>query len=140
MIGPWRFTDLAQQDKLIPNGVQLDLRFYPCTDNFLLMNGEADKNFKILLQEMKLNICYAELNPTTIVGLENQLHTTPAVYPYLRSEIKTYNIAAGSYNFSVDDPFNGHIPAKLVVGFVSSEAYSGSVSKNPLFIIWIRRN
>ena len=33
------------------------------------------------------------------------LHEQPAMYPYLRSEIKTTSIASGQYGYSVDDIF-----------------------------------
>ena len=51
------------------------------------------------------------------------------MYPYLRSEIKTTSIAMGQYGLSVDDLFQGLVPNKLIVGLVSSAAYTGDYGK-----------
>ena len=56
-----------------------------------------------------------------------------AMYPYLRSEINTTSIASGQYGYSVDDIFQGLVPSKLIVGLVSSVAYTGDYGKNPFY-------
>ena len=65
---------------------------------------------------------------------EKLLHEQPAMYPYLRSEIKTTSIATGQYGLSVDDLFQGLVPNKMIVGLVSSAAYTGDYDKNPFFL------
>ena len=54
----------------------------------------------------------------------------PAIYPYLKSNIKTTSIASGQYSFSVDDVFQGLVLCKLIVELVSSVAYMGDFRKN----------
>ena len=106
-------------------------RFFPTTDAFRLMDGDSTTSYKIEIEDVKLHLCYVELKPAVTIDVESQLATSPAIYPFIRSEIKTFNIAAGSYNYIADDIFAGQIPSKLVAGLVLSEAYSGSTSKNP---------
>ena len=64
---------------------------------------------------------------------EKLLHEQPAMYPYLRSDIKTTSIAAGQYGYSVDNLFQGLVPNKLIVGLVSSVAYTGDYGKHPFY-------
>ena len=140
MIGPLRSFDLAHQDKLIFNGVALSMRFFPTTDAFRLMESEADKTFKLIIEEVKLYLCYVELKPSVTIGIEQQLTTTPGIYSFMRSDFKTFNIPTGSYDFVVDDIFAGQIPSKLIATLVLSEAYTGSFSKNPFNFqnFWVR--
>ena len=53
-----------------------------------------------------------------------------ALYPICQTDIKTYGIPAGSFNYTADGLFNGDVPSVLFVALVSSEAYSGSYTKN----------
>ena len=64
---------------------------------------------------------------------ERLIQMQPAIYPYLRTEIKTTSIASGQYSFSADDIFQGLFPNKLIVGLVSSAAYMGDYSKSPFY-------
>jgi len=131
MIGPLRFTDLATQERLIPNGVEVKFNFYPSTDAFRLMDGVKDVDHKIIVEDMSLYISHVNLKPSVILGLEAHLAKTAAVYPYMRTAFKTYNLPAGSFDITVDDLFAGEVPSKLIVGLVESAAYTGSLDKNP---------
>ena len=51
------------------------------------------------------------------------------MYPYLRSETKTTSIATGQYGLSIDDLFQGLVLNKLIVGSVSSAAYTRDYGK-----------
>ena len=86
------------------------------------MNAEenVDVRFKLFVQR---------LNGGVLVAHEKLFQEQPATYPYLRSEIKTTSIAPGQYGFSVDDIFQGLVPNKLIVGLVTSAAYTGDYSK-----------
>ena len=57
----------------------------------------------------------------------------PAIFAYLRKEIKTTSIASSQYSFSADDIFQGLVPNKLIVELVSSAAYMGDYSKSPFY-------
>ena len=64
---------------------------------------------------------------------EKMIKMEPAIYPYLKSDIKNTSIASRQYSFSVEDAFQGFVPCKLIVGLVSSAAYMGDYRKNPFY-------
>ena len=64
---------------------------------------------------------------------EKMLKIQPAIYPYLRSEIKTTSIPSGQYSFSADDIFQGLVPCQLIVGLVASASYMGDYKKSPYY-------
>ena len=76
-------------------------------------------------------MCNVRVQPSVLVAQDEILLKTPAVFPYWKSDIKSFGIPTGSYTFSVDDIFHGQVPARLYVALTSSSGYSGSFAKNP---------
>ena len=70
---------------------------------------------------------------TFIVSNEKMLKIHPAIYPYLRSEIKTTLIPSGQYSFSADDIFQSLVPCQLIMGLVASVSYMGDYWRNPFY-------
>jgi hypothetical protein len=59
------------------------------------------------------------------------LKKQPAIYPMMKSDVKTFTIPAGSHNWTADDLYQGLVPTRVVVGMVSAAAYAGRPNKNP---------
>lgn len=125
------FLDMAQQNRLLLNSVQINLKFWPSSRPFRLMSSVEEPKYIVEMEQATLKVCQVTVNPDFILGHQEALKHSPALYPFTRSEIKTYNAAKGIKNFRIDNVFNGDIPNRLVVGLVSGEAYSGNYKKNP---------
>jgi hypothetical protein len=98
--------------------------------------GEEEKpedkvDYKIKITEATLKVCQVTVEPQIMMSHEESLNHSPALYPYTRSEIKTYTMAEGVQNYRIDNLFNGDVPTRMVVGLVAGDAYSGSYAKNP---------
>lgn len=78
-----------------------------------------------------MKCCYVKINPGVIIGHSEVLLKQPAIYPLRRSDMKCFTIAAGQFHMNIDDVFQEDIPESLVVGLVSSRAYSGDYTLNP---------
>ena len=125
------FLDLFQQQRLLVNGVSIGLKLWPSLDAFRLMSDSLSPNEKVQIVDVRFKLCIQRSNNGVLVAHQKLFQNQPAVYPYLRSEIKTASIAPGQYGFSADDIFQGLVPSKLVVGLVSSAAYTGDYAKSP---------
>ena len=123
-------ADICQLDRAILNDVPLTIRLYPSLDSFRLM-ADNDVKYKVEITDAVLKLCYVAVNPQVIVGHNEALQITEAVYPFWKSTIKTYGIASGNFTFSCEDILSGMIPSKVLVAFVSSESYAGSYKFNP---------
>ena len=123
--------DMFQQPKLLINGVHLGIKLYPSSNAFRLMSDSLVPAEKVQIVDARFKLCVQRLENDVMLSHQKMIQTTPATYPYLRSDIKTIAVAAGQYNYNVDDLFQGAVPSKLIVGLVSSEAFSGSYKKNP---------
>lgn len=123
------YTDITQQDRLLINGVQLDIKLTPNADAFALMAKGGDYSFEI--GDAILKVCQAKLNPGVLISHAEQLKKSPALYPYMKSDVRSFNIQPGTFAWGMDDIFQGQIPSRMVVALLSSQAYSGSYDKNP---------
>lgn len=96
-----------------------------------MLSPEISSGYKINIVDAKLKLKHIKLSPGAFIGHQEALTKVNALYPYYRSDLKTFNINAGQYSFSADDLYFGLTPSQLIVTLVSSDAYSGSLSKNP---------
>lgn len=123
--------DVFQQPKLLLNGVHLGLKLYQTSNAFRLMSAASAPTQRVHIVDARFKLCIQRLENNVLLDHQKQIQSTPAIYPYLRSDIKTIALAQGQFSYSVDDLFQGAVPSKLIVGLVSSEACSGSFAKNP---------
>jgi hypothetical protein len=123
--------DLFQQPKLLINGVSIGIKLYSSLNSFRLLSDTPIPNEKLQIVDARFKLCVQRVTAGVLLAHEKLLQEGPAIYHYLRSEIKTTSIASGQYSFSADDIFQGLVPSKLVVGLVASTAYIGDYKKNP---------
>ena len=131
MEGPLHL-DLFQQSRYMLSGVEIGLKLWPSQNAFRLQTDVVDPNYKEQIVDARLKVCLQKLNPAILVAHENLFKKeSAAIYPYLRSEIKTASIASGQFSFSADDMFQGLVPNRLIIGMVYNAAYMGDYKKSP---------
>lgn len=128
-------ADICQQEKLILNGVPICIRLHQSLDAFRLISkkpatGETEK-YQVEITDAILKVCLAKINPKVMVAHSEALNIGEALYPYWRSNVKSYTVPKENMSFSTDDILCGICPSSVIVGIVSSEAYVGSYHKNP---------
>lgn len=124
-------ADICQQDRLVINGVNIDLKLLPNKDSFRLISFPDGTEAEIHLEETKLMVCRVTVSNEAFLGIEDNLKKMPVVYPHARTDLRTFNIASGSYSATYEDLFQGEVPSKVVVGMVDSKAFTGDFSLNP---------
>ena len=122
--------DICRQDRLILNGVALDIKIFPSSDSFVLLSGD-DTPYQYKIDEAVMKVCQVKVNPGVLVGHAVALKKSPAIYPIIKSDVKSFNIPAGSYSWSTDDLFQGQVPDTLIVTMTSAASYSGTYGTNP---------
>ena len=125
------YTDfILDQDRLLLNGVALNIKLFQASNSFRLMTP-SDKKYKVVITNALLKVCQVSVNPSMILTHDQALSKTPAIYPFWRSDIKSFTIASGSRTFMTDNIYHGNVPSKIIVGMVSNDAYSGNYNLNP---------
>ena len=124
------FLDICQQKKnrLILNGVHLNIKMWPASNEFKFMSSAP---VTLKLTSCVLNLCLVTVNPEIMVAQREVMNIAPVVYPFYRSDIKTFSIAKSEMNLTSENLFNSRIPHKLMVGIVTSKAFNGDLTKNP---------
>ncbi|MES9902423.1 MAG: hypothetical protein ABW168_07040 [Sedimenticola sp.] len=131
MIGPI-YHDLCKLDRYILNQIGITLKFYRSRPEFLLMTNDDSPKYAVHIEDIVLKICKVQLNPAVIYGhSEIMKSNVNAKYPFTKTEVKMFALAKGQVNVTLDNMFQGVRPNKVVVGFVSSQAVTGSYSLNP---------
>ena len=125
--------DVFQQPKLLLNGFSIGIKLWPSLDSFRLITDTIKADLKVQIVDASFRLCVQRIDGGLMMAHEKMIKMEPAIYPYLKSDIKTTSIASGQYSFSVDDVFQGLVPCKLIVGLVSSAAYMGDYRKNPFY-------
>ena len=119
-----------EQNRAILNGVNVNLKLFQVSDEFRLMRVGTN-NYKLQINSAVLKVCHVALNPSLLLAHNEALKLSPAIYPFWRSDIKSFSVAGGSHTFMTDNIFHGKVPSKIIVGMVSNAAYSGDYIRNP---------
>ena len=125
------YGDLFQMDRYLLNGCELRLRFHQSSNAFRLMCKATGAAYKVVLEDFIIKACMVTVSPEVIMAHAATLVKTPAIYPYIRTELKAFAVPKGSYQAAIDDVFLGNIPNRVVIAMVSGAAYSGSYNLNP---------
>jgi len=161
-------ADICQQNRLILNGVEIQIKMWPSKDTFRLGTTDETNPYKMEILDATLKVCKVtpspsllskdtfrlgttdETNPYKMEILDATLkvckvtpspslllaHTaglkeSPALYPYTKTQIKTFNVPSGQYNFHLDDLFQGELPSHMVISMVTAKAFKGDYKLNP---------
>ena len=123
--------DVSCLDKYIINGVNVDLKLYPSRSSFVLMSDNPQKEYRIVIKKAIFKCCTMDVGSAVISSHSKTLQEGGmAQYFFNQSQINNFTNAQGQRNFS-KTVFQGKIPHKIVVTFVSSQRYNGSYSSNP---------
>ena len=124
-------ADVCNQPHAIVNGVDIDITLEPSKNSFRLMTHPEGVEGVVQVHDIRLDVAKVKVRSENILAIENTLKTRPASYPMVRTDIRTFEIAKGSYSVTKEDIFQGEVPTQLVVGMVDTDAYTGNFSKNP---------
>lgn len=122
--------DLAQADRYILHAVDIRLKLYPTQNAFRLMTASGQQ-YQVEIVDAFLKVCKVQVSPEIILAHNTVLETKKALYPYTKTDLKTYTVPEGQYTANIENPYQGIVPNKLFVFFVQSAAFNGDYSLNP---------
>ena len=128
MMGPLRI-DLFEQERYLPNGISMKLRFHRQKSSYVLM--AEGNNYKVRIMEAYLYVRKIHPSPGVLLGHTQALSKMPAKFPITRKECKEIAIASGLRSVKKDNIFLGQLPKRVVVAMVDGDAAAGNYVKNP---------
>ncbi len=128
--------DLCRQERLLLNAIQVTLKLTQSREPFRIMRpakatGETATDYRVEIVTALLKVPMIKATEAMVIGHEEGLLEGPAVYPFERTEIKTFTIPSGERQTQIDNVFLSRLPKRLVIGLVPSAAFTGSWERNP---------
>ena len=129
-------VDVFKVSKYLLNGISIDLTLSPTSNAFRLLSSNTS-TVDYCLEIKDISLILKHVTPSNHVLLAHQEvmqnELSRARYFYTREELRKFNLAKDTSSYYIEDAFNGRVPSKIVLGFVSGEGLSGSLKRNPYF-------
>jgi hypothetical protein len=124
-------ADVCDLSRFLLNNTEVAVKLYRSRPEFMLGAKDATAGYKILLEEIYLKVAYVKPSPGVLMGLSRALDQKhKALYPFTRSEVRTFNIPEAYQDIYLDNIFQDVVPSVIMVGLLDSRAKNGSFLKN----------
>ncbi len=126
-------VDVFAQTKLWPPRVGYSIELFRNSDAFILRTpAGVQEQFKLEILDAKIQFTMVETLPSLNLAFERTLAKVAGCkYPIRRSEIKILHLEAGRYDITSSQLHSGILPRRVIISFVSSEAFHGSFRYDP---------
>ena len=122
--------DLFQQEKYLPNGIEIRLRLNRSSPNFCFTGGNNAPNAKIVLETVSLHVRNVELLPVVANDLNQAIAQQNMKIPIRRVEVKTFTIGNGIQSKDEDHLFQGQLPKRVFIAMVTNAAFNGGYASS----------
>ena len=117
----------------ILNGVQISIKLFPNKDAFRMMSYPVGVEAEMIIKDITLRVCKKTLSPEVIIAHNKALtDVNDATYPFIRTEVRAFNVPKGMRSAVIENPYQSNIPARLILGMVRGDAKAGNFQSNPL--------
>ena len=125
--------DLFQQDRYLPNGMEMNVSLVRSKDAFNIQHAAEDHtSYRVHIEKAVLCVRRVKLNPSIHLEHEKLLNDgTNAKYPLRRVNVKSFTIPANNRSCVQDNVIQGQLPRRVVLGFVNHDNYNGTTGSNP---------
>ncbi|XP_053208503.1 uncharacterized protein F54H12.2-like [Panonychus citri] len=121
---------MFQQEKFLIDGVPITLRFKLAPDTFgLTCSTQGPINLKF--QQLSLFVRRVKLFMPVQMTIEKNLTNSMVKYYFQRNEVKSYHLVSGFAANSIDNVYNGQLPRRVIIGFVSDKSFNGEIQTDP---------
>ena len=124
------FADVCDQPRPLLSGVPINVKLFPFTNIFRLVYGGTEK-YQLELKNPTLLITFAKTHESLYLKHRALLKQGPVVYPFMRSDVRSFTIPANSYEYVGENIFQDSVPSRLAVAMVDAGSFAGSTKSNP---------
>lgn len=123
-------SEIFSQNKLLIGDVELTIKFQRADIKFCLM-AKTNTRYVISIDSAILFVCHKKISDSIREAHQLTLQSKNIKYPVRKVQMKFFTRGANRSDLSEPNLVNGICPRRLVFMLVDSEAFSGSLSKNP---------
>jgi hypothetical protein len=125
--------DFFEIDRLLPPNIEINIQLARNNDAFCIRSKQNTDTFILEIEDIFFNACEVKLSSALFLSHSNVLRNTNALYPFVRTEIKTHVITKGLSQLVWDNIAVGEMPFRMLLCFVKQTAYLGKRTENPLY-------
>lgn len=122
--------DLFNVDKYMIDGVEMTIKLHRAQQLFHIM-GTANSVGLFETRDAVLFVRKVKIAPGTLLAHHKVLSAAAAKYPISRVDVRAITIPANTQSKCFDNVIIGSLPKRCVLGFVSSDAFNGTLTTNP---------
>ncbi|RWS08782.1 uncharacterized protein B4U79_15200, partial [Dinothrombium tinctorium] len=123
--------DLATQGRAILGGSQIKITLIPNDPKFYLQTPDAKIIPSVTFLNASLFVHRSKVSNAIETAHNIALDHGTVKYPYVRNEVKSFNISSGTLSANIDNVISGVLPRRVFVAFVENKSFIGDLSKNP---------
>ncbi len=125
-------ADIFNQDKLILNGVDINVKFHRHKNTFAILSEDAaPAAHRITILDAVLYVKKVFVAPSHFNAINTVLKDSTVKYPITRVSPKVFTIAQGKQSENIDNAFLGELPKRIVICMTDNDAFNGHYKKNP---------
>ena len=125
--------DIANGDFYLLDNVEMRIRIDLQPASYIILSHQPEK-FSYSLQLAKLHVERVTPSTNALLSLNSSMLKDHSQIEYIfdRPVVKNFVINSGMNQFVQENIFNGFIPSKLIIFFVSQDGNTGNYKRNPL--------
>ena len=128
--------DIMQIDRYLLNNCSIRIKLFRSKQPFIVLAEGANVKAQLELLDCSFKVAAVSVHPGIIQGHNSAfVKNAKAIYPYVKTDITTFNCAKGETTFEFNNLFSGRMPNKVIVCFVYSESFSGKFDRNPFRLL-----
>ena len=124
--------DIFNINKYMLNNIDIKLVFSRSSDDFCLF-GDKSLKAQVSIRDTFLRIRRVKISNAVMLAHAMALEQTTAKYPIKRVLLKPFVIPNSSDVFTISGIHFGIMPTRVVVGFVKTSAYGGTIEEDPFY-------
>lgn len=128
------YIDLFDSQRYLIPGSTLKIKLIKNEDKVCLLSSAANAaSYKIKINKLCISTRKLTIHDEIVERHSQMLLKQPAIYPIAQSKIRTYTINQGLSATTIANVFNGKLPRTAIIGMVRSDAFNGTIERNPFF-------
>jgi len=128
------YIDLFDSQRYLIPGTTMKIKLIKNDNKLCLMSAAANADsYKFKINKLCISTRKLTIHDEIVERHSQMLLKQPAIYPIAQSKIKTYTINQGLSATTIANVFNGKLPRTAIIGMVRSDAFNGTIDKNPFF-------
>lgn len=124
-------TDLSNQERFLIPGCELRIILHRASPKFCLMSHINNQNYTIQIDKAILYVRRIKISDSVREAHQLAILKNNAKYPIKKVDIKFFTRGANRSDISEPNLSTGILPRKVIIGLVRTDAFSGSLHRNP---------